>query len=170
MSVDSYHPTFLAIATANAILNGLEVTHISPTAAIHTESWIGDRDSIICLAADLQHTLGEAMDLATNMFPLKAGTPTKGQTLPHHMWPKSVLHDVYAIRTRTKALRRLTALVATTPDLTMTSLSSEESPRHSFAMAQGNQPPDPTYRGISPDPEPRGPQTGRISGRRGSRR
>ena len=110
MSIDSYHPTFLAIATANAILNELEDTQPSPTAAVPTGSRIGDRDSILSLAADLQHILEEAMDLATTMFPLKADTPAKSQTLPHHLWPKSVLHDVYAIRTRTKALRRMAAL------------------------------------------------------------
>ena len=54
------------------------------------------------------------MHMATTMFPLKAATPDKGQTLPHHLWPKSVLHDVYALRTRTKALRRLAAEAART--------------------------------------------------------
>ncbi len=85
MSVGSYHPTFLAIATANAILNGLEDPQPSLTATIHTGSRIGDRDSILSLAADLQHILEDAMDLATTMFPLKADTPTKSQTLPHHL-------------------------------------------------------------------------------------
>jgi hypothetical protein len=78
------------------------------------------------------------MDLATTMFPLKAGTPAKGQTLPHHLWPKSVLHDVYAIRTRAKALRRMAALVATTPNLTMDSLSDTESPHHSLWLRVTN--------------------------------
>ena len=138
MSVDSYHPTFLAIATANAILNGLEDTQTSPTAAIHTGSWIGDRDSILSLAEDLQHILEDAMNLATKMFPLKADAPAKGQTLPHHLWPRSVLHDVYAIRTRTKALHRLSTLLATSPHLTMKSLSAEESPHHSLWLRVTN--------------------------------
>jgi hypothetical protein len=132
VSVDTYHPTFLAIATANAILTGIEDTQPSHTAATLTGVRLGDRDSILSLAADLQHTLGEAMDLATKMFPLKAGTPAKAHTLPHHLWPKSVMHDVYAIRTRTKALRRLAALNATMPHLTMQDISDENSPHHSL--------------------------------------
>jgi hypothetical protein len=54
------------------------------------------------------------------MFQLKAGTPNKGQTLPHHIWPKAVLHDVHTIRKRTnKALRFLAALAVATPLLTL---------------------------------------------------
>ena len=70
------------------------------------------------------------MDLATTMFPLKASTPDKGQTLPHHLWPKSVLHDVHAIRHRTKALRRIAALIASTPSLDDDTLSDPDSPYH----------------------------------------
>ena len=70
------------------------------------------------------------MDLAKTMLPLKATAPKKGQTLPHHLWPKSVLHDVYALRTRTKALRRLAAEAAATPLLTMESIYTAESPHH----------------------------------------
>ena len=70
------------------------------------------------------------MDLATTMFPLKASTPDKGQTLPHHLWPKSVLHDVHAIRHRTKALRRIATLIASTPSLDDDTLSDPDSPYH----------------------------------------
>ena len=70
------------------------------------------------------------MHMATTMFLLKAATPGKGQTLPHHLWPKSVLHDVYTLRTRTKALRRLAAEAAATPPLAMESISTAESPHH----------------------------------------
>ena len=59
------------------------------------------------------------MYMATTMFQLKAGTPNKGQTFPHHLWPTAVLHDVHSIRKRTKALRRLAALAAATPLLTL---------------------------------------------------
>jgi hypothetical protein len=85
--VDSYHPTLLAIATANAILTRIADTQTSLTTAAHTGARLGGRDSILSLAADLQNILGNAMNMATTMFPLKAGTPTKGQTLPHHLWP-----------------------------------------------------------------------------------
>jgi hypothetical protein len=66
----------------------------------------------------------DAMHMATTMFPLKAATLGKGHTLPHHLWPKSVLHDVYALRARTKALRRLAAAAAATPLLTMEAIST----------------------------------------------
>ena len=62
------------------------------------------------------------MPMATAMFPLKASTPCKGKILPHHLWPKSVLHDIHVIHHRAKALRRFAKLVA------MTSVSREEPP------------------------------------------
>ena len=89
-------------------------------------------DSILYLAIDLQQILGDAMDMATTMFPLKATTPGKGQALPHHLWPKSVLHDIHAIRNRTKALCRLATRVAATPDLEREALSNEASPHHTL--------------------------------------
>jgi hypothetical protein len=70
------------------------------------------------------------MYTATSMFPFKAATPGKDHTLPHHLWPKEVLHDFHALRTRTKALRRLAAETATTPLLTMESIATDESPHH----------------------------------------
>ena len=94
------------------------------------EPVLGDRDSILSLATDLQSILGEAMHMATTMFPLKAGTPNKGQTLPHHLWPKAILHEVHTIRKRTKALRRLATLSTATPLLTLESIANMESPHH----------------------------------------
>jgi hypothetical protein len=94
----------------------------------------GDRDSILSLATDLQNILRDATHMATTMFPLKAATPGKGQTLSHHLWPKAVLHDVYTIRKRIKALRRLAALVAATPLITMETLSDTESPYHNLCL------------------------------------
>ncbi len=79
------------------------------------------------------------MLMATTMFPLKSATPNKGQTLPYHLWPTAILHDVHSIRKRTKALRRLAALAASTPLLTMEFISTQNphttncgswSPRH----------------------------------------
>jgi hypothetical protein len=59
---------------------------------------LGDIDSILSLATDLQNILEDAMHMAKTMFPLKAGAPGKGQTPPHHLWPNAVLHDVHIIR------------------------------------------------------------------------
>ena len=119
--VDSLSPTKLAIAIANAILRNLEdgVTAAPPA---NTSQQIGGRDSILSLAADLQRILDDAMSMATAMFPLKASTPCKGKILSHHLWPKSVLHDIHAIRHRTKALHRLAKL------MDMTAVSGGEPP------------------------------------------
>jgi hypothetical protein len=68
--------------------------------------------------------------MATTMFPLKTGTPGKGQTLPHHLWPKAVLHDIHTIRNRTKALNRLATLAAATPLLTLEAISDTKSQHH----------------------------------------
>ena len=70
------------------------------------------------------------MDMATTMFPLKATTTSKSQTLLHRLWPKSVLHDIHAIRYRTKVLRRLATPVAATPDTERETLFDEASPHH----------------------------------------
>jgi hypothetical protein len=72
------------------------------------------------------------MHMATTVFPLKAGTPNKSQRTPHHLWPKSVLHDIHAIRNRIKALRRLAALKTASPHLTRDSLAEEDSPHHNL--------------------------------------
>jgi len=63
------------------------------------------------------------MHMATTMFPLKAGTPCKAHTLPRHLWPNSVQHDLYVIHNRTKALRHLAALAGATPHLSMETIS-----------------------------------------------
>ncbi len=78
------------------------------------------------------------MDMAKTMSPLKATAPNKGQTLPHYLWPKSVLHDVHTIRIRTKALRRLAALVAATPGCGMELLSDTKSPHHKLWLRVTN--------------------------------
>ncbi len=109
----------MAIATANAILANLQGPTNPSDTTDPMECLLGGRDSILSLAADLQNILGVAMHLDTTMFQLKACTPHKGQTLPHHLWPKAVLHEVHTIRKRTKALRRLATLAAATPLLTL---------------------------------------------------
>jgi hypothetical protein len=127
LAVDSHSPTSLAFATANAILmslgDGTNTLTPENTAGQH----LGDRDS---LATDLKNILGDAMNIATTMFPLKATTPCNGQTLPHHLWPKSVLHDIHAICNRTKAIRCLVTSMAATPDPEMETLIDAESPHH----------------------------------------
>ena len=70
------------------------------------------------------------MSMAMDMFPLKASTPCKGNILPYHLWPKSVLHDIHTIRHRTKALRRLAKLMATTVASGEEPPSDVESPHH----------------------------------------
>ena len=108
VAVDSHSPTSLAIATANANLRSLGDGTNTTTPVNIAGHHLSGRDSILSFATDLQSILGDAMDMATTMFPLKATTPCKGQTLLHHLWSNSVLHDIYAIRNRTKALRRST--------------------------------------------------------------
>ena len=63
--------------------------------------------SILGLANDIQAILGDTLVEATTMFPRKPpATPNRG-TLPRHLWPKSVRHDVSNIRRRAKAIRCL---------------------------------------------------------------
>jgi hypothetical protein len=72
------------------------------------------------------------MSMETAMFPLKASNPCKEKILPHHLWPVSVLHDIHAIRHRTKAIRRLAKLVATTPAPEEEPPSDAASPHHNL--------------------------------------
>ena len=130
VAIDSHSPTSMAIATANATRTHLrDCTNPSKTKD-PTGPMLDDRDIILSLATYLYTILGEAMHMATTMFPLKAGTPGKKQTRPHHISPKTVLHDVHTIRNRTKAFRRLVALAATTPLLTLEAISDTKSPHH----------------------------------------
>jgi hypothetical protein len=114
---------------------------------------LDDKDSILSLATYLQNILGDAMHMATTMFSLKAGTTCKRQTLPHHLWPKAVLHNVYTIRNRTKTLRCLAALAAATPLLTLETMSDAESPYHKLWLVVTT--PMTLRTGHSSDPEPR---------------
>jgi hypothetical protein len=55
------------------------------------------------------------MDTATAMIPHKAAPPPSKGTLPYHLWPNSVRHDVAEIRRRAKAIRRLIRIETQTP-------------------------------------------------------
>jgi hypothetical protein len=55
------------------------------------------------------------MESATAIFPQKQVAPKRG-TLPHHLWPKSVRHDVKNTRRRLKTLQRLTSLATRIPE------------------------------------------------------
>ena len=48
--------------------------------------------------------------------------------LPRHVWPNSVKHDVFIIRRRTKATRRIAKYVASAPNTVPVDLSDIESP------------------------------------------
>jgi hypothetical protein len=85
VEIDSHSPTSLVITTANAILHFLQNPSNPPYTRNPTEPELDGRDQILSLAADLQNILGDAMHMATAVFPLKVATPGKGQTLPHHL-------------------------------------------------------------------------------------
>ena len=78
MAVDSHSPTSLAIATANVILTSLGISTNPSNTTAPTGPLLGDRDSILSLATDLQNIIGDAMHMVTTIFPIKAGTKCKG--------------------------------------------------------------------------------------------
>jgi hypothetical protein len=118
VTVDSYAAIMLARATALSLKDSLK----SPTRAIspkgNKEISQDTKTHILELANTLQDILGEAMDTATAMFPHKAAPPPSRGTLPRHLWPNSVRHDVAEIRHRAKAVRRLVRIEAKTPKTT----------------------------------------------------
>ncbi len=65
----------------------------------------------------------EAMATATYIFTKKPAAPKRG-TLPHHLWPKSVRHDVSRIRQRVKTIRRLASLAMRNLEATISDTSS----------------------------------------------
>jgi len=73
---------------------------------------------ILELANTPQDILGEAMATATTMFPHKVAPPPTRGTLPRHLWPNSVRHDISEIRRRAKAVRRLVRIEANPPVIT----------------------------------------------------
>jgi hypothetical protein len=58
-----------------------------------------------------------------NHIPSKTGRSKEG-TLPHHLWPKSVHHDIDNIRRRLKILIRLASLTARDPEGVISDTSS----------------------------------------------
>jgi len=99
VEADTHVPTVLAIVTAYGILDTLTPSSLAWNSEKPRQNLLGGRGSILALASSLLNIMGEAMDMATNMFLLKNTTPTRGKTcLPHHMWDTSIKHDVAAIR------------------------------------------------------------------------
>ena len=106
VAVDTYTATILARATTLSLKDSIEF----PTGAISSQN---TTSHILELANTLQDILGEAMDLTTTMFPHKVAPPPPSRgTLPRHLWPNSVRHDVSEIRIRAKAVRRLVRIEA----------------------------------------------------------
>jgi hypothetical protein len=110
----------LARAIALSLMDSIEFPtgHISPEGNRETSQ--DTKIDILELANTLQDILGEAMATATTMFPHKVTPPPTRGTLPRHLWPNSVRHDVSEIRSQAKAVRRLVRIEAnppaTTPD------------------------------------------------------
>ena len=114
VTVDSYAATSLAKAMGHSLLGSFGHGPGSiPTSDAMDPHCI--TSSIVGLANDIQAILGGALATATTMFPHKLpATPGKG-TLPRHLWPESVRHDVSNIRRRAKAIRRLIKHETKTP-------------------------------------------------------
>jgi hypothetical protein len=118
-SAGSVERDHTAITFARATALSLKASLELPIGAISQE---GNRETtqdtkthILELANTLQDILGGAMDTATAMFPHKAAPPPSKGTLPRHLWPNSVRHDVAKIRRRAKAIRRLIRIETHTP-------------------------------------------------------
>ena len=104
VTIDSFTAIMLAKATALSLKDSLEFPSgaISPEGVRETSQ--DTKTHILELANTLQDILGEAMDTATTMFPHKAVLPSSRGTLPRHLWPNSMRHDVAEIRRRAKAV------------------------------------------------------------------
>jgi hypothetical protein len=105
VTVDSYAATSLAKAMGHSLLASLSHGHghIPASDAIDSQCAAA---TIAGLSDDFQAILDDALATATVMFPHKPpAKPGKG-TLPWHLWPKTVRHDVSHIRRRAKANRR----------------------------------------------------------------
>ena len=117
VSVDSHTVVMFARATALSLKDSLDYTNgdISPMGKKEISQ--DTRTHILELANTLQDILGEAMDTAKSMFPHKATPPPSRGTLPRHLWPNTVSHDVAEIRRRAKVVRRLVR-IETNPPMT----------------------------------------------------
>jgi len=103
--VDSYASISLAKAIGHYLLASLgDGPENIPTCGAMDPHCISS--SIVGLAKDIQAILGDALAEATTTFPHKPPATLGQGTLPRHLWPKSVRHDVSNIRRRAKAVRR----------------------------------------------------------------
>jgi hypothetical protein len=103
--VDSFAAIALSTAMARSLLDFLscDINQGQKTPPLNSQ---GVASGIRSLATDLQVILEEAMATFTIIFPRKPSAPKRG-TFHHHLWPKSVRHDVDNVRRRVKNLRRL---------------------------------------------------------------
>jgi hypothetical protein len=104
--IDSHGAIALAVAKGHALLASLPPHTRGSPADPRSDSQISGID-IIGLANDIQTILGDALTEATKMFLLKTPNSPKKGTLPRHLWPKQVRQDIFSIRRRAKAIRRL---------------------------------------------------------------
>jgi hypothetical protein len=114
VTVDSYAATLLATAMGHSILASLgHGPGSSPTRDATDPHCI--TSSILGLANDIQAILGDALAEAATVFShTPPATPNKS-TLPRHLLPKSVRHNVSNIRRRSKVIRRLIKHETKTP-------------------------------------------------------
>jgi hypothetical protein len=103
--VDSHAATSLAKAMGHSLLASLD----HGSGSIPTSDAIDHciASSIVGLANDIQAILGDALATATDTSPHKPPAKPGRDTIPRHLWPKSVKHDVSTIRRRAKSIRRL---------------------------------------------------------------
>ena len=131
--VDSYSTISLARATGLSLNDSLEFSTGTISPEGNRDISQDTRSHILELANTLQDILGEALDTAKAMFPHKAAPPPTRGTLPRHLWPNSVRHDVAEIRRRAKAVRRLIRKVTNPP----TTTTEEQFPSHSHLEPWG---------------------------------
>ena len=104
--MDSYAATFLGKAMIHSLLASLGhgAGNIPTGDTFDTQC---TTSAVFGLANDIQTILGDAPTTATTIFPHKPpATPGKG-TIPRHLWPNSMRHDISHIRRRAKSIRRL---------------------------------------------------------------
>jgi hypothetical protein len=104
--VKSHAATSLAKAIGHSLLASLGHGSKSiPTSDATDPCCIAS--SIVDLANDIQAILMDSVATGTDMFPHKPPAKPGRGTIPRHLWPKSAKHDVFTIRRRAKAIRRL---------------------------------------------------------------
>jgi hypothetical protein len=115
VTVDSFGAIALAKAMGQSLLASL--THIPGRRSTYQARGSHSVEpDILGLANDIQTILGEVLEEATNMSPLKIPTtPSKG-TLPRHHWPKRVRQYISNLRCKAKAIRRLIKHEAPPPE------------------------------------------------------